>query len=134
MSLRFPLLWEVGNLVVIVAKGVTFLVGGAPFREAWLLLGLCAASIALELVSRVSPQPAVGVRLFRDRLGGGVGGGLQQPPMWLTAARHVCGSSAATAAQVQQKVVNSSASSTQKHSNISTTFLSTYGRAILILD
>ena len=130
MSLRFPLLWEVGNLVVIVAKGVTFLVGGAPFREAWLLLGLCAASIALELVSRVSPQPAVGVRLFRDRLGGG----LQQPPMWLTAARHVCGSSAATAAQVQQKVVNSSASSTQKHSNISTTFLSTYGRAILILD
>lgn len=54
MSLRFPLLWELVNLVVIVAKGATFLVVGAPFTEAWLLLGLCAASIALELVSRVA--------------------------------------------------------------------------------
>lgn len=74
MSLRFPLLWELVNLVVIVVKGATFLVAGAPFKEAWLLLGLCAASIALELVSRVLPQTALGVRLFREGRGGRAGG------------------------------------------------------------
>lgn len=52
MSLRFPLLWETVNLALIVAKGVAFLVHGAPFRGAWLLLGVCAASIALELVRK----------------------------------------------------------------------------------
>ncbi|CAB1096719.1 unnamed protein product [Ectocarpus sp. CCAP 1310/34] len=50
MSLRFPLMWEVFNLVLIIAKGFTFLHDGAPFQDAWLLLGLCAASVALELV------------------------------------------------------------------------------------
>lgn len=73
MSLRFPLLWELVNVVVIVAKGATFLVAGAPFKEAWLLLGLCAASIALELVSRVLPQPALGVGLACLRGGGRAG-------------------------------------------------------------
>ncbi|CAN0465685.1 unnamed protein product [Ectocarpus sp. 12 AP-2014] len=50
MSLRFPLMWEVFNLVLIIVKGFTFLHDGAPFQDAWLLLGLCAASVALELV------------------------------------------------------------------------------------
>lgn len=50
MSLRFPLMWEVFNLVLIIVKGFTFLHDGAPFEDAWLLLGLCAASVALELV------------------------------------------------------------------------------------
>lgn len=57
MSLRFPLLWELANLVLVVIKGLSFLVGGAPFREAWLLLGLCTASIALELVSLLPARP-----------------------------------------------------------------------------
>ncbi|CAN0405484.1 unnamed protein product, partial [Ectocarpus sp. 8 AP-2014] len=34
----------------IIVKGFTFLHDGAPFQDAWLLLGLCAASVALELV------------------------------------------------------------------------------------
>lgn len=50
MSLRLPLMWELVNLVLIAVKGASFLISGAPFREAWLLLVLCAASIALELV------------------------------------------------------------------------------------
>ncbi|CAM9653721.1 unnamed protein product, partial [Sphacelaria rigidula] len=50
MRLKFPVLWEAVNLALVVAKGSAFLVHGAPFRCAWLLLGVCAASIALELV------------------------------------------------------------------------------------
>lgn len=73
MSLHFPLMWELVNLVLIVFKGATFLVAGAPFKEAWLLLGLCAASIALELVGRL---------LWEGR-------GLQQPPTPVSDARLV---------------------------------------------
>lgn len=51
MSLRLPLSWEAVNLALIVAKGLAFLANGAPFHGAWLLLGVCTASIGLELVS-----------------------------------------------------------------------------------
>ena len=52
MSLRFPVLWEVANTSLVLAKMIAFLVEGVPFDEAWILLGLCSASIGLELVRR----------------------------------------------------------------------------------
>lgn len=42
--------WEAVNLTLIIAKATVFMLEGSPFEEAWLLLELCAASIALELV------------------------------------------------------------------------------------
>ncbi|CAN0055344.1 unnamed protein product [Ascophyllum nodosum] len=50
IRLRFPVLWEAVNVSLVGAKCITFMLKGVPFKEAWFLLGLCSASIGLEMV------------------------------------------------------------------------------------